>query len=445
MVDGVLSAPSTYELPRAASNILGGIKVGNNLTVSNDGTLSAVPQNYTLPTATTTVKGGVKVGAGLTITDSVLSVVSVPASVLVSETATLSYSKVEDIEHSVLQSNMGVSLASTGNLNYTGVSWNNDEIVNQLTVNALGTTIIYQNFTDDITQQWRFQSTGDGLLVGPQLILGSGFDSDQLISRVGTSSMIVGNKDFKSYLQFDGPDNPYTDNIGDGVPRANTIRINSNTTGNFVNGQGYTSQGRIILEAGGGANDYSAKIYMGECGDGLQHFPPTGDPVAVNTNNIEIIGGAAFYGDVTLQGGSTLGIRNRIVFQDGTIQKTGFQAQPGVTALRDAVVEVPVDEDTIIYSTTDDTVGAVKLVVLAVMESTSESQACEIIALMNPSSTIMPITVSLPTFTGIAEIVTFDALYDSPTFSYQVRARPVNHVLGLTITVQISELYRATP
>lgn len=62
------SIPSAYTLPIASVSVLGGIKVGNNLTISADGTLSAVQGNYTLPTASTTVLGGVKVdGTSITI------------------------------------------------------------------------------------------------------------------------------------------------------------------------------------------------------------------------------------------------------------------------------------------------------------------------------------------------------------------------------------------
>jgi hypothetical protein len=43
---------SSYTLPPATSNTLGGIKVGNNLSVTQDGTLSADDQSYTLPLAT---------------------------------------------------------------------------------------------------------------------------------------------------------------------------------------------------------------------------------------------------------------------------------------------------------------------------------------------------------------------------------------------------------
>lgn len=75
ITDGVLSAP-VYTLPKAASNILGGVKVGDGLTVESDGTLNAIPGSYTLPTATSQTLGGVKVGSGLAITGGVLSVSS---------------------------------------------------------------------------------------------------------------------------------------------------------------------------------------------------------------------------------------------------------------------------------------------------------------------------------------------------------------------------------
>ena len=64
-----LSAGSSrYTLPTASATVLGGIKVGSNLTIdANTGVLSAVQGSYTLPTASTTVLGGVKLD-GTTIT-----------------------------------------------------------------------------------------------------------------------------------------------------------------------------------------------------------------------------------------------------------------------------------------------------------------------------------------------------------------------------------------
>jgi hypothetical protein len=61
--EGVLSAP-IYSLPTAgtgSAGVLGGIKVGQNLAITNQGVLSAVlPVPYVLPKATSNSIGGVK-------------------------------------------------------------------------------------------------------------------------------------------------------------------------------------------------------------------------------------------------------------------------------------------------------------------------------------------------------------------------------------------------
>ena len=65
---------SSYTLPTASATVLGGVKVGSNLSIASDGTLSADAQQYTLPVASTTALGGVKVGSNLSISsDGVLS------------------------------------------------------------------------------------------------------------------------------------------------------------------------------------------------------------------------------------------------------------------------------------------------------------------------------------------------------------------------------------
>lgn len=66
---------SVYHLPIASSTTLGGIKVGNNLTIEEDGTLNAESTEYQLPTASSTTLGGVKVGSNLNITDGVLTAI----------------------------------------------------------------------------------------------------------------------------------------------------------------------------------------------------------------------------------------------------------------------------------------------------------------------------------------------------------------------------------
>lgn len=56
-----------YELPIASANELGGIKVGNGLSVDANGVLSSNGSQYTLPPATTNTLGGVIVGNGLSV------------------------------------------------------------------------------------------------------------------------------------------------------------------------------------------------------------------------------------------------------------------------------------------------------------------------------------------------------------------------------------------
>ncbi len=59
--------PAAYTLPIASPTVLGGFKVGANLSIDVDGVLSANPGSYTLPTADATTLGGIKVGSGLSI------------------------------------------------------------------------------------------------------------------------------------------------------------------------------------------------------------------------------------------------------------------------------------------------------------------------------------------------------------------------------------------
>ena len=61
------SIPAAYSLAIASPTVLGGIKVGANLSIDVDGVLSANPGSYTLPTADATTLGGIKVGSGLSI------------------------------------------------------------------------------------------------------------------------------------------------------------------------------------------------------------------------------------------------------------------------------------------------------------------------------------------------------------------------------------------
>jgi hypothetical protein len=69
-VDGTISvaAPTAaYVLPVATSSVLGGVKQGSGVTIAGDGTLSTSGGGYTLPVATSSVLGGIKDGTGITV------------------------------------------------------------------------------------------------------------------------------------------------------------------------------------------------------------------------------------------------------------------------------------------------------------------------------------------------------------------------------------------
>lgn len=71
---GNLKGGEHYVLPVASASTLGGVKIGNGLSIA-DGVLSAdSPAPYELPTASADILGGIKVGSGLSINDGVLSV-----------------------------------------------------------------------------------------------------------------------------------------------------------------------------------------------------------------------------------------------------------------------------------------------------------------------------------------------------------------------------------
>jgi hypothetical protein len=72
---GVLSVRnySGYTLPPASSEVLGGIRVGSGLTIDDTSVLSVT---YSIPVASSTQLGGVKIGSGISINGGIISVES---------------------------------------------------------------------------------------------------------------------------------------------------------------------------------------------------------------------------------------------------------------------------------------------------------------------------------------------------------------------------------
>lgn len=62
------NTPTPYSLPAATASILGGVKIGTNITVAVDGTISvATGAGYVLPIASVSILGGVKIGSGINV------------------------------------------------------------------------------------------------------------------------------------------------------------------------------------------------------------------------------------------------------------------------------------------------------------------------------------------------------------------------------------------
>ena len=145
-----------YHLPIASETTLGGIKVGNNLTIDEDGTLNAESTEYNLPVASSSTLGGVKIGSGLTIADAVASV---------NVDSTLDADSANPLRNSVITSSLNklsssvptaksdiTSLSTTvGTLSGT-VSTNTSNI-STLSSTVSGHTTAIQSNTDNIASQ----------------------------------------------------------------------------------------------------------------------------------------------------------------------------------------------------------------------------------------------------------------------------------------------------
>lgn len=85
-----LGKDSTYTLPPATDRTLGGVKIGANVNVAADGTISTEVDPYELPAASRSTLGGVIVGDGFNLTpDGTLSIddqsVTLPANSVTTE------------------------------------------------------------------------------------------------------------------------------------------------------------------------------------------------------------------------------------------------------------------------------------------------------------------------------------------------------------------------
>lgn len=125
---------SVYHLPIASATTLGGIKVGNNLTITSDGILNAEQTEYTLPTATESTLGGIKVGSHLSISDGILSA---------NVDTTLSSTSTNPVENRIVYTNVN-SLSS----DITALDNRLDTAEDNITTNADNISSLSSDVTD---------------------------------------------------------------------------------------------------------------------------------------------------------------------------------------------------------------------------------------------------------------------------------------------------------
>ena len=65
IVEGLDDGGSSYELPIASVSTLGGVKIGEGISIDSNGVISA--SDYELPIASVSTLGGVKIGEGISI------------------------------------------------------------------------------------------------------------------------------------------------------------------------------------------------------------------------------------------------------------------------------------------------------------------------------------------------------------------------------------------
>lgn len=199
-----------YHLPIASETVLGGIKVGNNLTIEEDGTLNAEATEYNLPVATASTLGGVKVGNNLAINDGVLTA---------AVDSVLSGSSTNPVQNSVVTSNLSSINSDLGQLdtrldtaedNITGNANNITTLSGNLgtlsnTVDTLSGTVTSQGntidgltstvggFTSDISDLQERMTTAEGSI--EDLIQGSNeMGSDISVLKTSTNITVEYNQ-----------------------------------------------------------------------------------------------------------------------------------------------------------------------------------------------------------------------------------------------------------
>lgn len=167
----------TYHLPIASATTLGGIKVGNNLSIEEDGTLNAESTEYNLPAATASTLGGIKVGDVLAINDGVLSV---------TVDSSLNPNSSNPVRNSVVDSAISTLTSGLQTTNNTVSGLNNSLTTLSGTVSGHTTSISNLNSTVE-SQGSAIQTNTDDIATQASTISNNTYSIGELDTRVGAN------------------------------------------------------------------------------------------------------------------------------------------------------------------------------------------------------------------------------------------------------------------
>jgi len=181
--NGRIRAQTSYVLPVASPIILGGVKIGSNITYSLDGTISVA----NLSTATTNILGGVKIGTGISITsDGTISATTASQFTLTTATAS---------QLGGVKIGTGVSISQDGTISVTTASQFTltTATASQLGGVKIGTGVsISQDGTISVTTgSFALQTATSVILGGVKIGTGISITSDGTISATTASQFTL--------------------------------------------------------------------------------------------------------------------------------------------------------------------------------------------------------------------------------------------------------------
>jgi hypothetical protein len=274
------AAPNTtYTLPEASDTVLGGIKVGNNLSIDEYGVLSAEDGNYVLPTANNTVLGGVKVDNvsilidGTGVISANIADIRSNISILFSNAATQSSNIATLISNAATQSSNIATLISNAatqaaliNTINANIAAANLSIANKNTLTNNGKTLTFTDGNLILPGQGNITSTSGNINVQGNLNLTSNINAFSFHSIQGGETTGAGflfidpvtgrytsgmrHVNFSNTLQIVHEANVGLEMYANGLSQFGNVNVKGNLNANLLNVSGLFKTAKILSNVG---------------------------------------------------------------------------------------------------------------------------------------------------------------------------------------------------